>query len=249
MYSNLKDQNDTFTVYDYLTHPETGLVEDGCINQVKEKAEPVISTKPRTILKSFSMKQSPLFTGYLCPDVSPNESQVSSKIIHLNQESFHFILYQFKLDWTFAFFLPLQFKDNLTLKFYKTLKCKIQESFESISSNQMQSCLNWTTRLIETNDSMVYFYYNCKTFAFKSTLKQKIEWTRDMMSLLETLVYELQTSQETQLLYVQNTTYWILGKRNQSRLCFLLLSKSEYNLSQVHGVFQDFIKLHLPNVF
>ena len=37
--SSLNDSQDSFTFYDYLTHPDTGKCDDGLINQVKEKAQ------------------------------------------------------------------------------------------------------------------------------------------------------------------------------------------------------------------
>ena len=37
--SSLDDSQDSFTLYDYLTHPDTGKCDDGLINQVKDKAQ------------------------------------------------------------------------------------------------------------------------------------------------------------------------------------------------------------------
>ena len=37
--STLDTAQDTWTLYDYLSHPETGKVDDGLINQVKDKAQ------------------------------------------------------------------------------------------------------------------------------------------------------------------------------------------------------------------
>ena len=38
-FSTLKSEKDTWILYDYLSHPETGKVEDGLISQVKDKAQ------------------------------------------------------------------------------------------------------------------------------------------------------------------------------------------------------------------
>ncbi|KAJ1533505.1 hypothetical protein HK405_000478, partial [Cladochytrium tenue] len=36
-------------LYDFLTDPETGKVDDGIVNQLKPKGEPVIPTRPKTL--------------------------------------------------------------------------------------------------------------------------------------------------------------------------------------------------------
>jgi hypothetical protein len=36
-FSGMVDENDTWTLYDYITHPETGKMDDGLISQVKDK--------------------------------------------------------------------------------------------------------------------------------------------------------------------------------------------------------------------
>lgn len=114
--SSWNDSQDSFTLYDYLTHPDTGKCDDGLINQVKEKAQvcckdfvkmnakrcmankPVIKTKSLSWKKRSKSKtsgeQQQAFTGFLAPDIQLNRG-VKEKIVNLNDGGKHsMIIYQ-----------------------------------------------------------------------------------------------------------------------------------------------------------
>ena len=56
LWNGLSDIDDVLSVYDYITDPETGKIDDLMINQVKMKGEPVVSSRPSCLAHLFTDK-------------------------------------------------------------------------------------------------------------------------------------------------------------------------------------------------
>ncbi|KAL2916959.1 hypothetical protein HK105_203391 [Polyrhizophydium stewartii] len=93
LWSDLPSLADTHTFYDYITDPETGKLDDSIVNQVKDKGEPIMSSRPtsfstnaaplveRTSTSIFAprAKPEPKFTGFLVgPEISHMGSSSST---------------------------------------------------------------------------------------------------------------------------------------------------------------------------
>ncbi|KAJ3038343.1 vacuolar fusion protein ccz1 [Rhizophlyctis rosea] len=109
-------------VYEYITNPETGKVDDGIVNQVKGKGEAVVGTRPMSLRPGkvgggggiggglgslFGLRrESGKFSGFL---VGPVGGEVPEpKVVYLGEEGWeHYVLvYQYQEDNTLLIFIP-----------------------------------------------------------------------------------------------------------------------------------------------
>ncbi|KAJ3196592.1 vacuolar fusion protein ccz1 [Irineochytrium annulatum] len=130
LFRGLPDFADLSSFYDYIADPETGKYDDRIINQVKDKGEGVISTRP-TSLQPIE-KETPIsvpssnlsssssifssrkttetnqkFSGFLIgPEDTGAEGGAKSFFLGRSREEYKVLVYQYLEDTTLAFFMP-----------------------------------------------------------------------------------------------------------------------------------------------
>ncbi|KAJ3087329.1 vacuolar fusion protein ccz1 [Quaeritorhiza haematococci] len=77
IWSGLNTLSEARTLYDYLTHPETGKFSDNFVNQVKSKGEAVISTRPLNL--RATTPAAALISASVAPPATSSSSSIFSR--------------------------------------------------------------------------------------------------------------------------------------------------------------------------
>jgi hypothetical protein len=196
-WSSLDNHHDAKVIYDYLTNESSGLIDDGILNQVKEKGIPIITF--RVCTKNASKKYVNLqpieylfrrpkkhipFSGYL---VGPNlnnypttiqDAQVTPKVVYLG---YHltphvFIAYQWLDDYTFCVLSPvLDCADFSSLLWYKSLQSTISHSFQPFRDLLAEHATSLQAALQPPDISFHFLTINQTNFAIQKCMKSQTQ--------------------------------------------------------------------------
>ena len=150
-WSSLDSHQDTKLIYDYLTNPTTGLLDDGILNQTKTKGEAAISARaypsphPNTLPKNTTIEAlfrkpvpQPRFSGFLVgPDLTnPSSQPYKVQLVFLTDlMPYLFIVYQWQDEYTLSFLTPVQDgAESISLEYYTHLASSIAHALPPLQA-------------------------------------------------------------------------------------------------------------------
>ncbi|KAI9208750.1 uncharacterized protein BJ171DRAFT_489867 [Polychytrium aggregatum] len=257
VYSGFKDLGSLHQIYDYLTDPETGKINDNIINQVKQKGEAAIGTRPASLKSpaisetssgsdgriSFSAKwrTSTRFCGFLVGpifsgDALENDSIPKRVYLGDNGIEHYLIVYQVGSA-TIAFALPKASIGNpqtvFTRSFWVNLKIFLDDRLAEVAEQAARR--EAESEAIE--QTYQHFYYDSTTRRYKTTFvgTRGASGAPEIIDCLDEINDEL-TRPELGLKEIYLKTKndaWLVGQKSGGRTLLAVVPKTDMNLNQL----------------
>ncbi|KAJ3051335.1 vacuolar fusion protein ccz1 [Rhizophlyctis rosea] len=274
-WSNFTDPSALRVVYDYITDPDTGKVDDGIISQVKGKGEAVISTRPRGLrpvkqgvghgLSSlFGLRRErEKFSGFL---VGPVGGEVPEpKKMYLGREGVecYVLLYQFHEDCTLPIFIPTEAppdSDDDTIKqikrrirdraFFSDLRLFFDERFPPLLK-ELADDWKRSRGESENDDTTARFVKLDKSNNGITTsigVSKSSAVSEEALRNVGGLHEDFERNPNLDSVHMKTSAdTWIVGQRSEHEESHFVVKKAEASLTDIEGELHKFQTLSLNN--
>ncbi|KAJ3299182.1 vacuolar fusion protein ccz1 [Borealophlyctis nickersoniae] len=260
--SFIRDLESRFSLglYDYLTDPETGKLEDGVVNQVKGKGEAVISSRPtdlrsqRSVSGGFSAsslfaplrKEPAKFSGFLVGPSGTGTGNPKKLYVGRDATEHEVLVYQFQDDCSLIMFMPNgqsatshDAQRPRDKGFYAQLRSFLDDRLTPLSKELAEGYTRSKKAGEFTDTHYRYVYYNAMNLAFKTSIGQhkSTAITEDIARCLGALHEEFESSNcgLEEVCVKTGADVWIVGRRSENREFYIVLPKADASLTDVEA--------------